>query len=699
MKVTTSFGTVKIVMLKGEKGDKFEFEDYTPEELESLRGEKGDAFTYDDFTEEQLTDLRSSVASAYYRKIDATYRTIGDNTETIPIPIEGYTSSDMLLIDVEGLALTEGEDYTIDGSNIVLATPITHNYTAVNFRAIRAFAITTEDYDSFIGDLTTDMSVYIDEWLTEHPEATTTVQDGSITNAKLAQTGGVLSEVSDISTGTDGTVYPSAGDAVRGQVGKLSGDMADLATAYKKNEYLVSGFELGRFDVATGAKVDTTTQCRTVNRIYTKGFKKLKINSFVNTFWVLWKYDDEGVFVDYEQYTSMTIGESEFDIDCGYINVSIGFQGGLSSISDVVQNISITLTNKTIDTINAVEQITNIVGKGVANLYDLDSFEYGRFDLSTGAKVYTTSQKRTAKKFTDAKGLIVEVKAKTSGTFIEWRYNEDGSFVDYIQRYLSQDAVLHFRLDYPIVNFSVYLNNSALLANLETYLEINVYADRPKYSGKTYSVLGDSLSTFSGVSVGDNPYYPRNGLEWVTDTWWKKVENLTGMILDTNNSLSSSCVSGHDATYTPMCSDSRLSALGTPDVVFIAGGTNDIYANMARGTWNGYDVNTLDCDKFYEAFTKVVAYIQNQYGAEVICISPSFIDSSYSGREYCTIENIDEICGIEKDVCDKMGAKFVDLRKAGLTEFNFDKYTIDHLHWNYKLTSKIADAIYSMMQR
>lgn len=245
MKVTTSFGTVKIVMLKGEKGDKFEFEDYTPEELESLRGEKGDAFTYDDFTEEQLTDLRSSVASAYYRKIDATYRTIGDNTETIPIPIEGYTSADMLLIDVEGLALAEGEDYTIDGSNIVLATPITHNYTAVNFRAIRAFAITTEDYDSLIGDLTTDMSVYVDEWMAEHPEATTTVQDGSITNAKLVQSGGILSEVMDIRTGVDSKIYDSAGVAVRGQINDINDKVENRITRVN--------FEDGGFEIVDGA--------------------------------------------------------------------------------------------------------------------------------------------------------------------------------------------------------------------------------------------------------------------------------------------------------------------------------------------------------------------------------------------------------------------------------------------------------------
>ena len=35
----------------------------------------------------------------------------------------------------------------------------------------------------------------INAWLDDHPEATTTVQDGSITNAKLVQSGGILSDV------------------------------------------------------------------------------------------------------------------------------------------------------------------------------------------------------------------------------------------------------------------------------------------------------------------------------------------------------------------------------------------------------------------------------------------------------------------------------------------------------------------------
>ena len=44
--------------LKGDKGDPFTYEDFTPEQLEALRGEKGDPFVFEDFTPEQLEALR-----------------------------------------------------------------------------------------------------------------------------------------------------------------------------------------------------------------------------------------------------------------------------------------------------------------------------------------------------------------------------------------------------------------------------------------------------------------------------------------------------------------------------------------------------------------------------------------------------------------------------------------------------------------
>jgi hypothetical protein len=43
---------------KGEKGDPFVYDDFTPTQLEGLKGPKGDPFVYDDFTPAQLEGLK-----------------------------------------------------------------------------------------------------------------------------------------------------------------------------------------------------------------------------------------------------------------------------------------------------------------------------------------------------------------------------------------------------------------------------------------------------------------------------------------------------------------------------------------------------------------------------------------------------------------------------------------------------------------
>lgn len=61
---------VRVRSIKGQKGDPFTYEDFTPEQLEALRGPKGDPFTYEDFTPEQLEALKGD---------DGTTPHIGDN--------------------------------------------------------------------------------------------------------------------------------------------------------------------------------------------------------------------------------------------------------------------------------------------------------------------------------------------------------------------------------------------------------------------------------------------------------------------------------------------------------------------------------------------------------------------------------------------------------------------------------------------
>lgn len=101
--------------------------------------------------------------------------------------------------------------------------------------------------------------------------------------------------------------------------------------------------------------------------------------------------------------------------------------------------------------------------------------------------------------------------------------------------------------------------------------------------GKSVSILGDSLSTFKGYIPEDNyQYYPNsiNDVATVEQTWWMQFINSSNTILDTNNSSAGGKVSGdHIMAYTK-----RINFVGSPDFLFIHGGTNDYWQDVPVGS-------------------------------------------------------------------------------------------------------------------
>lgn len=89
---------------------------------------------------------------AYYRKMESVYITQSANETTIPIGISGFSTADMLLVDINGLDLSEGEEYEISGTNIVLDTPIGTVGTVVHFVALRAVTATSADVATLKGE-------------------------------------------------------------------------------------------------------------------------------------------------------------------------------------------------------------------------------------------------------------------------------------------------------------------------------------------------------------------------------------------------------------------------------------------------------------------------------------------------------------------------------------------------------------------
>ena len=80
-----------------------------------------------------------------------------------------------------------------------------------------------EEYNSLLPHSSTEMQTYVNEWLDEHPEATTTVQDGAITEPKLAD------KSVSLRTLADDTVHMLKGAIL---TGNLSGEVLTADDAY-----------------------------------------------------------------------------------------------------------------------------------------------------------------------------------------------------------------------------------------------------------------------------------------------------------------------------------------------------------------------------------------------------------------------------------------------------------------------------------
>lgn len=114
------------------------------------QGPKGDTFTYDDLTEAQKDDIRQNL-SCYYKRLEYVTTTTTANQTTVAIGTTPATS-DILIVDINGLTLAQGSDYTISGSNIVLTKGLPVVGTEVHFLILRTVIIDGTDFSMLKGD-------------------------------------------------------------------------------------------------------------------------------------------------------------------------------------------------------------------------------------------------------------------------------------------------------------------------------------------------------------------------------------------------------------------------------------------------------------------------------------------------------------------------------------------------------------------
>ncbi|MBQ6839308.1 MAG: hypothetical protein IJO45_01280, partial [Oscillospiraceae bacterium] len=156
-----------------------------------------------------------------------------------------------------------------------------------------------------------------------------------------------------------------------------------------------------------------------------------------------------------------------------------------------------------------------------------------------------------------------------------------------------------------------------MLAVLVPQVKLQAQAETVSLStlleGKTLSVLGDSISTYEGVSngaaaetgnstiAGNWKYYPALSVTDPSYTWWMQTVDTLGMDLLVNNAWSGSYLlkeNGTPGAYVDRCvqlhDDTGDNAGQKPDIIAFYLGTNDVTHDKANvGTFDAIDFDTL----------------------------------------------------------------------------------------------------------
>lgn len=201
---------------------------------------------------------------------------------------------------------------------------------------------------------------------------------------------------------------------------------------------------------------------------------------------------------------------------------------------------------------------------------------------------------------------------------------------------------------------------------------------------KTISIQGDSISTFAGTITNGNAAYYSASHKFVNSidaTWWGLLINECRMRLIRNDAWSGSRISG--TGNNAMCSVARCSNIkhidstvdtyqyGSPEIIVVMAGTNDVSGNVEIGTADGavttymgafktmlvnlksqcrnakivvfqlYRGNVLDYTnsggKHQYEYQEAMANLCRRYG--VYYIGPEHFDLSFPNLQYYTCDN------------------------------------------------------------
>ena len=214
--------------------------------------------------------------------------------------------------------------------------------------------------------------------------------------------------------------------------------------------------------------------------------------------------------------------------------------------------------------------------------------------------------------------------------------------------------------------------------------------------GKKVSILGDSISSYNGISEsGYDTFYPTGNVTSVEDTWWKQMINNLPVSLLKNCGWSGSTVTGESNGDTAFagCSSKRIADLadGTtePDIVITYIGTNDWASNVELGDYESNEsiVAEGNIQNFSKAYAMMLYKIRSTYkNARVFCgmILPRHgaVSNRYPLLNQSQKSVMDFNDKIRK-IAQIFGCGIIDFEKCGVTFWNIADNSVDgYLHPN-----------------
>ena len=267
--------------------------------------------------------------------------------------------------------------------------------------------------------------------------------------------------------------------------------------------------------------------------------------------------------------------------------------------------------------------------------------------------------------------------------------------------YIGDDYKILTRLTSDITNLDNYSN---------FYLDIYyLEEEKPEQSetlssilaGKNFSILGDSISTYTGYSndatntnntIGNNEVYyngSKGDITSVNQTWWKQAIDETGMNLLVNNSWSGSQVlnnlgsSDNNAGYLRATNlhDNTGDNSGTnPDIVALWMGVNDLYAGTELGTYSEDLYDTLITENggsyTYATPTNLTeAYIITVHKIITTYEDVNLFCFTLLPTDWAPHESIEPFNNVIRNVATHYNVEIVDLyNDSGITWENYEDY-------------------------